>query len=58
MEILRAIDRRIWQARVSSADVTDRRGVEDMETVHRREILQWFGHVERTGQDTMVGVFE
>ncbi len=66
MEVLRAIDHRMlrymagirWQDRVSSADVANRRGIEDLETVLRRERLRWVGHVKRAGEDTVVGVLE
>ncbi len=62
MEVLRAKDRGMlmymagirWQDRVSSADVANRCGVEDLETVLRRERCRWFGHVKNAGEDTVL----
>ncbi len=66
MEVLRASDRRImrymagirWQDMVFSADVVNRYGVEDLETVLRRKRLRWYGHIKRAEEDTVLGVLE
>ncbi len=66
MEVLRASDCRMqrfmagirWQDRVSREDVANRCGVENLEAVLRREKLQWFGHVKRGGEDTVLEVLE
>ncbi len=34
--------------------MANRCGVENLETVLRRERLRWFGHVERAGEDTVL----
>ncbi len=66
MEVLRASDRRMlrymagirWQYRLSSAEVANRYGVEDLETVLKRERFRWFGHVKRAREDTVLGILE
>ncbi len=43
---------------MSSADVANRCGVDDLESMLRRERLHWFGHVKKAGEDMVLGALE
>ncbi len=66
MEVLRGCDRRMmrylagvrWQDRVISEEVARRCGIREIEVILRQRRLQWFGHVRRAGQDSVVRTVE
>ncbi len=43
-----------WQNRVTSEEVARRCGIREMEVILWQRRLQWFGHVRRLGQDSVV----
>ncbi len=47
-----------WQDRVTSEEVARRCGIREMEVILRQRRLQWFGHVRRAGQDSVVRMVE
>ncbi len=65
MEVLRGCDRRMmrylagvrWQDRITSEEVA-RCGIREMEVILRQRRLQWFGHVRRAGQESVVKMVE
>ena len=58
-DIMRKCDRRMlrymtgvkWQDGISSEEVAERCGVEDIQERIRQGRLQWFGHVRREGEN-------
>lgn len=52
--ILRCMARMRWQSSIFSADIANRLGVENLETVMRKGRLRWSGHITRAGKDTVL----
>ncbi len=47
-----------WHDRVTSEEVARRCGIREMEVILRHRRLQWFQHVWRAGQDSVVRMVE
>ncbi len=45
-----------WKDGITSEEVARRCGTREMEVILRQRRLQWFGHVRRVGQGSVVGM--
>ena len=44
-----------WEDSLRSEEVSERCGVETLDVLLRQRMLQWFGHVQRSGQEEPLG---